>query len=773
MQIYYYKDQWIEGPVSKEDIESLIKDKTLNEDSPVWAVSQKIWHPAIEFCESSQDTALISFDDKKNDTKLKDYNKELPYPKCLLALRNAYEQELITYNQCERLLGEIFESPDNFKHLPQLLHARGWITPSQRKILEDSTKPPCENEQIGNYEIIRELGSGGMGTTYLAKQISMDRIVALKVLQPALSRDAEYVRRFEREAKMAAKLNHNNIATAYEVGSEAGKHFMSMEFIEGETLAQKIESEKILDEETASDIIRQASEALQHASEHNLVHRDISPKNIIIRPDGIIKLIDMGLARSVSQKASALTAKGTTLGTPAYMSPEQCAGKDDLDIRSDIYSLGCVFYECITGEAPLVGETMFETLSLHINNEVPPVSNKNPEVSDLVCHIIQKMVAKVPEDRYQTPNEIIEGFEADHQTVKNTLEKMEDIKPISEQLKEWDNSSSVEIKLKCNENEYTHLIARKLEQKLEEGGFDPEFQGYVQTIFTELIANAFDHGCKNLKRGVVRISLDLNEAFFKLEVEDPGPGFAARQMLEKIKKEPLNRERRRGIMQILAIADNLEYSADGKRCKSVIYKKSQGSGIFSKESDGITYVEIKGKGDLALSEEFRKWVDNYPASQPERVCLMIRTEWVSSMFVGTIGKLHSKLKDAGSALSVWAEHRSCYKIMQQLGVTTFVRIQDSLEQAVFALRYETIGSKTPDSGEKSNQTEEKAASSGKSGATTGISISPKDKNGTTDKKNKISSRFPAIETSSTTRRRLTAKKSGNGMFNWIKGFWGK
>ncbi|MHC4870350.1 MAG: protein kinase domain-containing protein [Planctomycetota bacterium] len=763
MQIYYFKDNWIEGPVDEQEISNLLKNETLNDDSPAWSLSQNIWHPCIEFIESTDETAVIDFNPDKQESLLKDVNSEIPQPRSMLCLKNAYDQELITYNQCERLLGEMMENPAEFKHLAQILHARGWITPAQRKLLDETSTPTTGLDHIGNYELIKELGSGGMGTTYLAKQKSMDRSVALKVLLPSLSRDTEYVRRFEREAKMAAKLNHQNIATAYEVGSESGKHFISMEFIEGATLDQKIEAEGKLDEQTASEIIIQVCDALKHAHEHDLVHRDISPKNIIIRPDGMIKLIDMGLARSISPKASALTTKGTTLGTPAYMSPEQCAGRDDLDIRSDIYSLGCAFYECLTGEPPMVGDTMFETISMHINNEVPSVKEKNDQVSDLICHIIKKMTAKNPDQRYQTPAEVIEGFQTDQNTVRIALDNSKVAPPIDQQISKWENSPSVEIKLKPDEKENVYLVARKLEEKLESMDAGPEFQGYAQTLFAELVANAFDHGCKDMPNGLVTVCLDLNDAFFKIEVEDPGPGFEAQKMLDKIKKEPLNRERRRGIMQILTIADSLEYSPDGKKSKAILYRKTKGSGIFERESDGITYVEVKGKGDLALSDTFRKWVEDYNTDKPERICLLIRTEWVSSMFVGTIGKLHSKLKDAGSALSVWAEHRSCYKVMQQLGVTTFVRIQDSLEQAVFALRYEDIGSKnSTDSKDEMdrpalNAEAKSAEESKRTPATKHTPVNSKHKNPSSN----------SAKPENTSRRRKKAKSNG-GIFKWVK-----
>jgi len=693
MEIYYLQDNWLEGPISQEELEGMIARHALDENSPVWVPTHETWTPCSNLAHPADEETLITFEDtafmhtREVVTQLE--RMDLPSPRDFLALRIAKEQELITANQAERCLADMMASPHEDISLPQRLHARGWVTASQRSHLEAVLSRDSVPKLVGGYEILEELGRGGMGTTYRARQISMDRVVAFKVLQPKLGLDKEYVRRFEREARMAARLNHENIATAYEVGSVAGQHYFSMEYVEGKTLSALLKEKGPFGEEEAAQIIVQVCRALDHAHGHEMIHRDISPKNIIVKPNGQVKLIDMGLTKSINPEASGFTTVGVTVGTPAYISPEQALGRDDIDIRSDIYSLGCVLYELLAGRPPLIGKTALETITMHIHNPVPSLKQSRTDASDLICHVVQKMTAMDPAERFQTPQDVIDGFAADDKTIRMALRARESVLPVKEQLAGWKQGEAVEFRLPVDGREYTHLIAQKLEEQLNHIHVDPEFQGFAQTLFAELVANAFDHGCKGIAEGIVRIAMEVNEAFFRIEVEDPGPGFAAQAMLEKIKKEPLDRERRRGIMQILSIADVFTYPK-GNHAKAVLYRKSKGSGITISQSEDITFIEIKGKGDLALAEEFRRWVENYESPEPQRLCLMVRTDWVSSMFVGTIGKLHSKVKAAGSALSVWVEHISCLRIMEQLGIRSFVRIYDSPETAKMALRYATL-----------------------------------------------------------------------------------
>ena len=251
-----------------------------------------------------------------------------------------------------------------------------------------------------------------------------------------------------------------------------------------------------------------------------------------------------------------------------------------------------------------------------------------------------------------------------------------------------------------------------------------------------------------MTEGIVTITMELNDAFFSLEVEDPGPGFPATETLAQEKKEPLRRQRRRGIVQIAGIADSLAYSPKGNHVKAVLYRKAEGTGIFPHEREGIRYVEIKGKGDLALVELFKRWVASYDYATPARVCLMVRTEWVSSLFVGTITVLGSNLADAGSALSVWVEHQSCFRIMQNLGVTLLVHAYTSLGEAELTLRYADVKTPGPPASaaakrEREERDEEAEAASSDEG--------------------------PTDQTATPRPRRRSTSRRRRGLLGWLKG----
>ncbi|MHC5057100.1 MAG: protein kinase domain-containing protein [Planctomycetota bacterium] len=686
--IYYLRDRWLKGPVTKEDLGSLLESGAIDEKTPAWSPTQRSWAAPVDLLQTSSATVEFSTDavaEGASGVAGREWAR-LPSPRNMLALRLAKEQELITAAQTDRIRREMFKSPDPGADVLADLQSRGWITATQRSTIEAVLDQDSAPKLIGGYEIVRELGTGGMGTTYLARQISMDRLVALKVLLARHNEDRDYIRRFEREGKMAARLNHEVIATAYEVGEVGGKHFISMEYAEGRTVGEIIEQDGPLSEEEAVRIVVQVCRGLQHAHEHDMVHRDVKPDNIIVKANGHVKLVDMGLAKSTRSGKSTLTQTGLVVCTPDYASPEQSKGKRDLDIRADIYSLGCVLFEMLTGSAPYKGSTLVETVNMHANDPFPSVKDRRAGASDRVSAVIGRMTEKVPEDRYQTPREVIEDLASGGKVAATRRARRADVKPVAEQLDAWEPAGRAEILLLPEWREYVHLVALKLDERLESAHVDPEFQGYVQTVFGELVSNAFDHGCKGMSDGVVKILMELNQAFFSLEVDDPGPGFPAQETLARIKKEPLARQRRRGIIQVASIAD-ITYSPKGNYVKAVLYRKSEGAGVFPKERDGILFVEIKGKGDLALVESFKRWVDNYDASTPRRVCLMVRTKWVSSLFVGTVGALNSKLSENGSAFSVWVEHQSCYRIMQSLGITLVVHAYTSLDEAELALRY--------------------------------------------------------------------------------------
>ncbi len=257
--------------------------------------------------------------------------------------------------------------------------------------------------RLGNYEIIARVGQGSMGTVFKARQISMDRNVALKILPPKLASDKIYVERFMREARAVAKLNHVNIVQGIDVGEEKGYYYFAMEYVEGITARETLKSKGPYREKEALGIIVQIARALDHASEAGLVHRDVKPDNIIITPQSVAKLLDLGIAKTVGAAGE----EGVRLGTPYYISPEQARGDADVDARSDIYSLGATFYHMVVGSPPFSGSSAEEVIRAHLTSTVPNPREVRPGLSRNVSRIIEMMMARDPEDRYQAADELL------------------------------------------------------------------------------------------------------------------------------------------------------------------------------------------------------------------------------------------------------------------------------------------------------------------------------------------------------------------------------
>lgn len=262
---------------------------------------------------------------------------------------------------------------------------------------------PKAGEKIGFYEIRSVLGKGGMGTVYLADDHSLDRRVALKMLPLRLSQDPDIVARFQREARALAKLRHPNLMHIYTVGEHQGRPFFAMEYIKGSTLGAVIAKTGRLRPPQAVHIAAEVMSALDKVHKAGTIHRDIKPGNIMIDEDGRAVLMDFGLARQETD--AALTADHTVLGTPSYMSPEQ-AGGERLDARTDIYSLGVVMYEMLTGSPPFKGKTSFEVLRQHIESTVPAPSELQPGVPPELDVAIARALAKSPGDRFQDVGEM-------------------------------------------------------------------------------------------------------------------------------------------------------------------------------------------------------------------------------------------------------------------------------------------------------------------------------------------------------------------------------
>ncbi len=269
-------------------------------------------------------------------------------------------------------------------------------------------EPREEVRRIGKYEIIRQLGAGGMGTVYLATDSELKRTVALKVLPLDRAKNPTLVRRFKSEGQAAALLQHKNIVSVFEAGEASGHLFLALEFVDGIDLLEWVNRRGPIPIKRSVEIMRQAAAALQHAYERNIVHRDIKPSNLMISREGTVKLTDMGLARSIDDTLdTTITRDGTTVGTVDYMAPEQASNSKAADIRSDLYSLGCTWYHLITGSPPYPMGSVTNKISAHISAQLPDPRTLNPKVPEALIAVIHRLMAKKKEQRYQTPAELI------------------------------------------------------------------------------------------------------------------------------------------------------------------------------------------------------------------------------------------------------------------------------------------------------------------------------------------------------------------------------
>jgi serine/threonine-protein kinase len=301
--------------------------------------------------------------------------------------------------EVESLLSSL-DSADSFMETPAVAKVA--------EVIEAGIKKLERGKCFGHYEIIEQIGTGGMGEVYLAKDKKLDRKVAVKILNENFSKHEANLNRFIREAKSASALNHPNILVVHEVGAEGDAHFIVSEFIKGKTLRERLKESPPQIAEVL-DIAIQTANALSAAHEAHLVHRDIKPENIMIRPDGFVKVLDFGLAKLVEQKNKTFlgledstaqqnqTAKGVILGTINYMSPEQTRGKD-VDARTDIWSLGVVLYEMLAGKTPFAGETSSDTISAILSKNPAPIALSIPKELE---RIIGKTLRKNREERYQ------------------------------------------------------------------------------------------------------------------------------------------------------------------------------------------------------------------------------------------------------------------------------------------------------------------------------------------------------------------------------------
>lgn len=270
-----------------------------------------------------------------------------------------------------------------------------------------SPPPDLTGRTLGDFHVLRRIGTGGMGQVYLARQMSLKREVALKLLRDELSADRTALARFQAEAQAVAKLNHPNIVHIHQVGEADGVRYMVLEFVDGRNLRDYLARKGPPDLPIALSVIRQVALALQKAHEQGIVHRDIKPENILVTRKVEVKVTDFGLSRFFTPDAPPLnlTQSGVTLGTPLYMSPEQVRGQT-LDHRSDIYSFGVTCYHLLAGEPPFRGTSAFEVALKHVQEQPRPLSELRPDLPPDLCAMVHRMMAKRPEARHQSAREV-------------------------------------------------------------------------------------------------------------------------------------------------------------------------------------------------------------------------------------------------------------------------------------------------------------------------------------------------------------------------------
>ena len=320
------------------------------------------------------------------------------------------EQRLATSDEVKNCMS-LRSTEGEGSDLTAIMVAQGVVTASQIERAKQTIEA-SGNQQIPGYRIISKLGAGAMATVFKAKQLSLDRVVAIKVLPKRLSENVEYVERFYKEGKAAAKLNHANIVQAIDVGEASGYHYFVMEYVEGDTLHELLAEKKVLPEADALGYIIQIARALEHAHHQGLIHRDVKLKNIMLTPDRVAKLADMGLAREAGDAAAAEAEAGRAYGTPYYISPEQIRGEVDIDFRADIYSLGATLYHLVTGRVPFNGETPAAVMHKHLKEPLTPPDHINTGLSAGLGEVVEVMMAKDRRYRYASTTDLLMDLEA-------------------------------------------------------------------------------------------------------------------------------------------------------------------------------------------------------------------------------------------------------------------------------------------------------------------------------------------------------------------------
>ncbi len=295
--------------------------------------------------------------------------------------------------------------------LAEVYVKKGYLSAQQSTLLQ-SALGKTGAVTIPGYEIIEKIAEGGMGAVYKARQISMDRLVGIKVLLQKFADDKDGRERFVREARAVAKLSHPNVVAGIDAGEAHGIYYFVMEFLDGESMDVVLRRRGRVPWQEATSIVRQVACALEHAQKHGIVHRDVKPGNIMLLRDGVAKLADLGLARVGSATDSTLTQSGMIVGSPAYLSPEQAVGDRELDVRSDIFSLGLTFFELIAGDRAFGNGNPMSTITALLTRNVPVDRLAEMDAPPSVIAVVAKMTWRDPGERYPTPQQLIEDLDA-------------------------------------------------------------------------------------------------------------------------------------------------------------------------------------------------------------------------------------------------------------------------------------------------------------------------------------------------------------------------
>jgi serine/threonine-protein kinase len=325
-------------------------------------------------------------------------------------LENLRAADVLKAGQLDEITRNPLSQGDDPMPLARDLVQRGLLTSYQANQL---VRGQGKELVLGPYRLMERIGEGGMGQVFKTYHKPMNRIVALKVIRQDRLDNPDAVKRFHREVQSTGQLVHPNIVVAYDAGQVGNTHYLAMEFIEGADLLKQVKETGALAVGQACDIIRQAAMGLQHAHERGLVHRDIKPSNLMVAAGGQVKILDLGLARAQNNDGSnnsTLTRIGSIVGTPEFLAPEQAKNSSDVDIRADLYALGCTFYYLLAGQAPFRGDSPTDVMLKHHTDQAASLETFRGDVPAGVQAIVKKLMAKKPEDRFQTPGELIEAL---------------------------------------------------------------------------------------------------------------------------------------------------------------------------------------------------------------------------------------------------------------------------------------------------------------------------------------------------------------------------